>query len=511
MLVSIIIPAYKKEKTIVEDIDNIYSTMKSTRWEFELIVVVDGFLDKTYEIAKTLEKTHRKVKVFGYKKNYGKGYAVRYGMSRASGDLIAFLDSGMDINPNGISMLLEHMLWYDADIVVASKRHAASKVKYYSKMRKLYSWGYFLLTKTLFGLRLKDTQTGLKIYKKEVLEKVLPRLVVKEFAFDIEVLAVANYLGFTKIYEAPVELKIEFEETSKWSAARPLFLDKNVRKMLVDTLGIFFRLKILDFYSDTAKRVTSFDTDLQMHLNTGELKDNALAAKFLYLKDSINEKIYPEKKFSIIIPVRQINDFLKESITYLKKLEYQNFEVIIILDTYEPYDFKGDFRFKIYGVGALGPGEKRNIGVAKATGEIVAFLDDDAYPKSDWLINANKIFNKKDIYALGGPAQTPKNDNILRQGSGRVHESFLTSAGEVFRHIPQKPRMIYDYPTVNLFVTKKAFDEVGGFNTEFWPGEDTEFCLRLVTKYDRGFYYDPSVIVYHHRRELFCASFKASF
>ena len=267
-LVSIIVPAYKQEKTIKQDLENILSTMLQTRWDFEIIVVVDGFLDKTYDIAKSLE--NKKLKVFGYETNKGKGYAIRYGMARAAGDYISFIDAGMDINPNGISMLLEHMEWYGADIIVGSKKHPVSKVNY-PFVRKIYSWGYHTLVRILFGLRLGDTQTGLKIMKREVLMKVLPRLAIKKFAFDIELLAVATYLGFDKIYEAPVYVTVEF---GKSMFSPKFFFDKHIRNMVVDTFAVFYRLKILKYYDDTSKRKWVYDEELEMRVNTGELNND---------------------------------------------------------------------------------------------------------------------------------------------------------------------------------------------------------------------------------------------
>jgi glycosyltransferase involved in cell wall biosynthesis len=267
-LVSVIIPAFKQEKTIVGDVQRIVDTMTQTRWAFEVIVVVDGFVDKTYEKAKTLENFD--VKVVGYKTNRGKGYAVRYGMARSIGDLIVFIDSGMDIDPNGISMVLEHMQWYNADIIVGSKRHPASKVAY-PFIRKLYSWVYSRVVRILFGLKITDTQSGLKVFKREVLEKVLPRLLVKQFAFDIEILAVSKYLGFERIYEAPI--KIDWIKSN--SNFTPLILlDKNIRGMVVDTLAVFYRLRILHYYSDKSKRLWVYDAELDMKLNTGEINND---------------------------------------------------------------------------------------------------------------------------------------------------------------------------------------------------------------------------------------------
>ncbi len=207
--------------------------------------------------------------------------------------------------------------------------------------------------------------------------------------------------------------------------------------------------------------------------------------------------------FSIIIPVRSINTYLKENISYLKQLNYPFFEVIILTDDEQVYDFENDTRFRLFAVGSKGPGEKRNIGVAKAKGDIVVFLDDDAYPTTHWLKEAAAIFSSEDIYALGAPAITPKDAGLLEKCSGYVLESMLASNRETYRHIPQKKRYIVDYPTVNLFVKKDAFNAVGGFITEFWPGEDTKLCLDLVKKHNKPFLYSPEPIVYHHRRNLF--------
>ena len=162
-LLSVIIPAYKQEKTIVKDLNSINSVLKQGKYDYEIICVIDGKVDRTFERAKTIKSPN--INIIGYEKNHGKGYAVRYGMARAKGDLIAFIDSGMDINPNAISMLLEHMKWYNSDVIVGSIRHSASKVIGYPFKRKLFSIGYHLLTRFLFGLRITDSQRGIKIFK----------------------------------------------------------------------------------------------------------------------------------------------------------------------------------------------------------------------------------------------------------------------------------------------------------------------------------------------------------
>ena len=105
---------------------------------------------------------------------------------------------------------------------------------------------YQLLVKVLFGLKIRDTQFGLKLFRRKVLEETLPRLLVKTFAFDIEMLTVANYLGFNRIYEAPVETKMTFKGST---IIKKGFL-KQVYLMVWDTLAVFYRLKILHYYDN---------------------------------------------------------------------------------------------------------------------------------------------------------------------------------------------------------------------------------------------------------------------
>lgn len=245
-LISIIVPAYKAEKFIEESLLRVKDVLDQIRYPYEIICVVDGKLDKTFEKAKKVEaKFPSKVFVVGYLNNMGKGHAVRYGMAKSRGDIIAFVDAGMELNPNGLSMLLEHFEWYNADIIVGSKRHPASKV-IYPWQRKVLSFGYQMVVRILFGLKVRDTQVGMKFFRREVLEKTLPRLLVKAFAFDVEILAVANYLGYKRIYEAPVELKMKFGGGASTITSKKFI--KTVWAMFLDTLAVFYRLHILHYY-----------------------------------------------------------------------------------------------------------------------------------------------------------------------------------------------------------------------------------------------------------------------
>lgn len=237
---SLIIPAYKQEKIIVKNIRHIQTVLDTIRYDYEIIVVVDGKVDRTFSLLNRLKIP--KVKVLSYSENQGKSYAIKLGMYEAAGDYVMFMDSGMEIDPNGISMLLEHMEWYDADIIVGSKRHPASFVNY-SLIRRLLSYGYYYFVRILFGVNVRDTQAGIKIFRKSVLARILPRLVEKKFAGDLEMLVVAKQCGFNRIFEAPI--KLNYHNSKFTSAVSP----HAIIGIIIDTLAIFYRTYIIRYYA----------------------------------------------------------------------------------------------------------------------------------------------------------------------------------------------------------------------------------------------------------------------
>lgn len=260
-LISVIVPAFKQERTIVRDLKKIEAALSQTGYPYEIIVIIDGNVDETYNQAK--RHSSKTISVYGYDTNHGKGYAIRYGMIHTKGDIVGFIDAGMDLNPNGLSMLLEHFKWYNADIIVGSKRHPVSKVNY-PFHRKGISFLSQIFIRLLFGLNVRDTQVGIKFFKRRVIDDILPRLLVKKFAFDIEILVVAYSLGYRRIYEAPIELNFNFEESIVSKHLFPVLL-----RTFWDTLAIFYRLKILRYYNDSNRRKWKFDPELNLRVNVG--------------------------------------------------------------------------------------------------------------------------------------------------------------------------------------------------------------------------------------------------
>ncbi len=138
-----------------------------------------------------------------------------------------------------------------------------------------------------------------------------------------------------------------------------------------------------------------------------------------------------------------------------------------------------------------------------ARGEILAFIDDDAYPRKDWLKNAINSFADPGVAAVGGPAITPEDDDPRQKASGLVLSSPLVSGRYSYRYLPGKRIEVDDYPSCNLLIRKSVMQELGGFNTNFWPGEDTKLCMEITKRLGKKIIYNPEVVVYHHRRPLF--------
>jgi GT2 family glycosyltransferase len=207
---------------------------------------------------------------------------------------------------------------------------------------------------------------------------------------------------------------------------------------------------------------------------------------------------------SIIIAVKACCENLKECVSNCLELDWQNYEIIILPDREFPKEgvFSSE-KVRILPTGNVTPPKKRDMGAVFAKGEIMAFLDDDAYPVKDWLSNAIDIFKQdENIACVCGPAVTPDSDSVLQKASGLVYESILVSGNHIFRYTPKRRRDVSDFPSCNLLIRKDIFQAAGGFDKPFWPGEDTFLCLNVLNLGKR-IAYDPDVLVFHHRRSLF--------
>lgn len=458
-LLSVIMPAYGLEAVIERNIALVCELLMP-HIPFEILPVDDGSADNTAAaIRRAAELDPGHVRPVFVAVNSGKGNALREGFAASRGSHILLLDGDLDLSPSRISTFFQIMEQQQAAIVIGSKRHPQSTIDY-PWHRRVASLVYYTIVRLLVGLPVSDTQTGMKLFTREALAWSFERMLVKTFAFDLEVLSIAHSRGF-KVAEAPIRMH--------FGQKLGCLTWHNTRQVMTDTLAIFYRLRILRYYDSVESLPPATEQPL----------------------------------VSIVIACPGPSAYLDEALAGLAKQSYTNFEVIVLPDeaaTLGEYPFD----LRMIPTGKTRPAEKRNSGINAARGSITAFLDDDAYPAPNWLEQAVKYFAVADIGGVGGPGVTPPNDPFMAQAGGRVYANILVSGNYRYRYSGDRIRSsIDDYPSCNLLVRTELLRKIDGYRTEFWPGEDTILCSDIVHGETQRLVYDPWVLVYHHRRPLF--------
>jgi len=226
---SIVVPVYNQERNVSAALSRIKRVLDSTGLSYEIVVVDDGSRDGTLDVLRREEKADGRVRVFSYSRNMGKGYAVKTGIIQSQGDLVMFTDGDLDISPYIIVEYIKELENYD--LVIASKRHPFSKVNA-PLSRRFLSRVFNILVRALTGIKLKDTQSGLKAGKGSILRTFFRMMYVKRYAFDVELLTIATALNLN-IKEMPIEINLDSR-----------FKLKEIAKMFLDVLVISYRYKI---------------------------------------------------------------------------------------------------------------------------------------------------------------------------------------------------------------------------------------------------------------------------
>ena len=237
LLLSLVLPVFNGAPYIAANVRETCQALEGLGAPFEVIVVCDGSTDGTAPAARKVDDA--RVLVVDYPVNQGKGHAILHGFSCSSGRLVGFLDADLDLAPRAILDAVDQFELHPVDAVIGSKRHPQSDVSY-PAIRRVYSWWFQRLVRLLFRVNARDTQVGAKVFRREMLQTVAPLLLVKRWAFDLELLAVGAEFGFDRVAEVPVELQYRFTGSSiDWRA---------VRAMLQDTLAIAYRIHVRHYY-----------------------------------------------------------------------------------------------------------------------------------------------------------------------------------------------------------------------------------------------------------------------
>lgn len=202
---TVIMPAYNEGINIKNNLLKASDLISKFINNYQIIAVNDGSTDNTKAGIMEASLIDPKISYVSYSPNQGKGNAISTGVKYADAEYIAFLDSDLELDPSMLRYFLKALQATGADIAIGSKLHKNSKL-HYPLTRRILSMGYFIILKLMFNLNLKDTQTGIKLFKSQVIKPICENLTTTGFAFDIEILATASKSG-CKIIEMPIELK----------------------------------------------------------------------------------------------------------------------------------------------------------------------------------------------------------------------------------------------------------------------------------------------------------------
>lgn len=230
---SVIIPVFNQEKNIQISLARIRGVLDSTNLTYEIVVVDDGSFDGTSKVLQNEKHKDKRIKVISYTPNKGKGYAVRTGVIQSCGDNVMFTDGDLDISPYVIAEYVQNL--ENCDLVIASKRHSLSKINA-PFSRKILSRMFNITVRIATGLNISDTQSGLKVGNGRILRAIFKVMIIKRYAFDVELLAIASLLRLN-IKEMPIELNIDKR-----------FKIKDIFNMLIDVASLSYRHKIKRWY-----------------------------------------------------------------------------------------------------------------------------------------------------------------------------------------------------------------------------------------------------------------------
>ncbi|MBR9678265.1 MAG: glycosyltransferase family 2 protein [Nanoarchaeota archaeon] len=225
--VSILIPCRDEEKILASSYNKVKKIMDSLKTDYEIIIEQDGSTDKTLEIMEEIRKKDSRVRTFSFKEGKGLGWAWNFMFSKAKGQKIIMTDADMSVNPKIFPKLLKEL--EKNDIVIASRYKGEDKK--IPMNRFLASRIYYALNRLLFGLKVKDSQSGFQAFKKEVVKSI--ELKSKGFEVNLELLVKAKKKRFV-IKEIPVYY--EHRDESKFSVL------KHGPKTLLNTLKLFIEV-----------------------------------------------------------------------------------------------------------------------------------------------------------------------------------------------------------------------------------------------------------------------------
>jgi glycosyltransferase involved in cell wall biosynthesis len=458
-VLSVVTPAFNQASSIRETLGKMVERLDEQGLDYELIVVSDGSADGTYDRALELESP--RIRVLDYDRNLGKGYALRTGSAAARGEYIAWVDSDLDLDPAALADFLRTARRERLDVVVGSKRHPDSEVDYPGR-RRAYSWMYQQFVRALFQLSVRDTQVGMKLFRREVLTEVLPVVVVKRFAFDLEMLAVSRRFGFGRIAEHPIRLTYQFRGSGvNWRA---------IANALWDTAAVAYRLRVLRYYDRRrvqARRIAAY-----------------------------RPAVLPS--LTVVVAPDAITPDVRACLLRLAATVPEGCRVLAVTREGAGEDLAA------HGVEVVELPERRQSerlrhGASQAGTEVVAFVAPAARPAAGWATSALTFFGDPAVGAVVGPTVPLMGADARSDAGGILTESRLGVGGARARHHVGRLREIDDFPSTNLFVRTAALQRALDAGADL----NEDLCGRLRRGQGLSSICSPDVVVTNRPTPLF--------
>jgi GT2 family glycosyltransferase len=418
-LLSIVMPVYNGSAYIELNVSIIRDELTAAGLPYELIVVSDGSVDATVE--QVVGAGHANVRVIHYDRNMGKGYAVKAGLLAARGDVIGFVDADLDLHPSQLPNFLAALEARDLDAAIGSKRHPLSDVDYPTQ-RRVYSWLYQQLVRLCFRLDVRDTQVGMKIFRRALVDEVVPHLLVKRYAFDLELLAVAVDAGFHRIEEQPVQLDYRFSGTGMNRFA--------IAQALWDTAAVFYRVRILHYYR-----------------RRRQLLGNARRA---------------EPQLTVTVAVVGDGDLAPT------------------LAALSASDRLPDHIVTRHAQGGMLAAARLDI-LERARTDAIAFLRPGSRPGSSWLSAALAYLANPEVAAVGGPLLPSAAGSLASAGASALYESRFAAGPIAARHLPGNLRDAPTQSVDNLVMRCAAALSSEAFADAAASSDDSSVARRLTT------------------------------
>jgi dolichyl-phosphate beta-glucosyltransferase len=225
MKLSVVIPAYNESARITKTLLSVSEFLKNQPWEYEILVVSDGSKDNTAEVVKHLSKTLKNLFLIDNKQNHGKGWVVRQGMLKASGDARLFMDADNSTSIDQVLPMID-CLQNGYDVVIGSIEVAGAKIDEHAQWYRRFvgHWSKYLIRFVAGIWEIHDSQRGFKLFSASAAQRVFSKAVIERFGFDIEILAMSKKFGY-KIKELPVVWVNEGESKVSLKSYIEVFID----------------------------------------------------------------------------------------------------------------------------------------------------------------------------------------------------------------------------------------------------------------------------------------------